>query len=203
MSGWVKIPEEWWEREEIERLPADVVLFHQTALAYMARHSTDGRVPPSAVRKFWPVDDTESTIALLVTEGHWQPFSGGWFIRGWETFVLSAAEVEHRRAVSRQTSERYRRHKAGDHSMCDRCSQVRRGDDLSRDTSSDASVTTSVTPPPIRTDPTRRGGEGRGSAADSAGAPSARTLLTNHAFNPDPECCALPQENPVHAEDVA
>jgi hypothetical protein len=194
MSGWVKVPEEWFDQEAIERLPAEVVLFHLTALAHTARHSTNGRLPSTAVRRLWPVTDPDASVALLVTDGHWSPYSGGWFLRDWQTFVLSAEEVEHRRELNRVRQERYRRHMLGDHSMCDRCSAVKAANAL-RDASQDALVTPSVTPPPNRTEPTRRGGEERGAAADSAGAPPARPA---HEFNPLADCCPLPPEHPCH-----
>lgn len=200
MSGWVKIPEEWIEQEAIERLPAEAIVVHLSALAYVARHSTDGRLPTTATRKLWPVEDLAAMVALLVTEGHWQPFSGGWFIRDWSTFVLSATEVERRREDGRQRTERWRRHKLGDHSMCDRCQAVKGTRDASRNASGDMSGDG----PPIRSAPTRRGGEERGPAPDSAGAPPALSRVPPpHPFDPGAECCPLPPENPCHLGQTA
>jgi hypothetical protein len=190
VSGWVKVPEEWFEQENIERLPAEAVVFHLTALAHAARHSTNGRLPSSAIRRLWPITDSDATIALLITDGHWSPYTGGWFLRDWQTFVLSAEEVEHRRELNRVRQERYRRHTLGDHSMCDRCSVVRAGN-----ASQNALATPSVTRPPYRTEPTRRGGEGRWAAPTSAGATAA---LSVHEFNPLADCCPLPPEHPCH-----
>ena len=191
MAGWVKVPEEWLDDPEIEQIPADVVLLHLTALAHTARHSTNGHIPTSAVRKLWPTVDLGDAIGQLVEASLWQPVATGWYIPEWETFVLSATEVERRRADGRQRTERWRRHKLGDHSLCDRCS-AKRGD-ASRNTSGDS--------PPNRSAPTRRGGEEERTEAGSAGAPPARSV-DPHPFlmdNEDLECpCHLPPENPAH-----
>src|SRR5919107_591781 len=73
MSGWVKIPEEWLGGPAIERLPAEGILFHFTALAHTARHSTNGQLDSMAVRKLWPVAEPAKVIGRLVAEGHWTP----------------------------------------------------------------------------------------------------------------------------------
>lgn len=198
MSGWIRVPEDWFATEEIERLPAELVVFHLSALAESCRYMTDGRVTARAIRRLWPVDDTDAVIQELVTAGLWQPIDGGgWHIRDWRTFLLSATEVEHRRAQSRETSERYRRHKQGDHSLCDRCS-AKRGD-KSGDTSRDLSVTS---PEPIRSAPTRRGGEGaEGGGPSPAAAGSAATrAMPTHPWTG--ECCALPDIHPIHVSDA-
>lgn len=195
MSGWVKIPETWFEDDVVDAMTGDAILLHLSALADCARNLRDGRLPSRALRRLRMVDDTDAMIRELVTAGWWAPTEDGWFLRDWETFILSAAEVEHRRSASRETSERYRRHKAGDHSMCDRCAAV-------RDASRDKSVTSSVTvPDPIRSDPKGRGEE-RPDAGSPGGSPApaeARALpLPAHCHTGD--CCALPDIHPVHQE---
>jgi hypothetical protein len=193
MSGWVKIPEEWLDDPKIEHLPADVVLLHLTALAHCARHSSNGLVDSLAVRKLWPIENLGEAVKRLVDEGLWLEVATGWYVPDWKTFILSADEVEHRRELGKVRQERYRRHTSGDHSMCDRCSYI-------RNASRDASETPSVTPPPNRSDPTRRGGEGGDGAAGSAGAPPAHRIEP-HAYNLDEgdECpCGLPLEHEAH-----
>lgn len=201
MSGWVKVPEDWFSSEAVERLPAEVVLFHLSALAESGRHRRDGFVPVGWMRRLWLVDDPHSVVRELVTNGWWQPTEGGWLIRDWRTFLLSAAEIEHRRSVSRESSERYRRHKAGDHSMCDRCSAVRDASrDLSRDKSGDKSVTS---PDSIRSDPKgRRGEEGAGSVSADAEPTAATKRPPPHNYNPSGDCCPLPPHHPVHAQSL-
>lgn len=209
MSGWVKIPETWFDEESVERMPADVVLVHLSALAYSGRQLLNGRVPRQAVRKLWPAPDLEGAIQQLVTEGHWVPTAVGWQIRDWRTFLLSAEEIEHKRQTSRESSERYRRHQAGDHSLCERCAWVKARDksrQLSGDTSSDESVTL---PEPNRSEPKgRRRGEGGATAPADAGpsAPSdAEQRLGLACHPPSADCCAFADwpEHPIHRQAVA
>jgi hypothetical protein len=165
MSGWVKIPETWFEDETVEQIPSAAIVLHLSALADSARHLRDGRVPSRALRRLWP-DDMPAMVEVLLAAGWWEPTEGGWHIPEWRSFILSADEIERKRADSRESSERHRRHKAGDHSMCDRCSFVKAGD---------SSPDTSVTPlrsEPLRSEPNRTEGEGRGRAVSDARPPS-------------------------------
>lgn len=160
MSGWIKLPEEWPEDERVEELGSDAAMLHLSALGNSARHLTNGRVPRRALRRLWPVEDIEAAVAKLVDLEFWKPDDdGGYEIVDWPKYLLSSDEIEKRREVDRIRQTRKRRHDAGDHSMCDRCSYVRNNPRTSRDTSRD------VTPPepylsdPNRTDP--QGGEVR------------------------------------------
>lgn len=197
MSGWVRIPETWFEDEAVEGMSTEAIVLHLSALADCARHARDGRLPRRALRRLWPCDDQSSRVTELVIAGWWDPRNDGWYLVDWEDHILSAVEIDRRRATSRESSERYRRHKAGDHSMCSRCSAVR---DQSRDASRGGSRDRSVID--LRSDPTRRGGEEeRGGSADSAGAPPARRLPSPHAFGSD--CCPLPPQHPIHEQPQA
>ena len=195
MSGWVKIPETWFEDDAVDSMTGDAVLLHLSALADCARNLRDGRLPSRALRRLRLVNNAEAVVRELVTAGWWAPTEDGWFLRDWETFILSASEVEHRRSVSRESSERYRRHKAADHSMCDRCSAIR---DSKRDASRDKSVTV---PDPIRSDPKGRGEE-RPSTGSPGGSPASaeshKLPLPTHRHTGD--CCPLPDIHPVHKE---
>lgn len=200
MSGWVKIPDSWLESDEVERLGSEAVMLHLSALSYSCRHGTDGKIPDSALRRLWPVSDLETVIKVLAEAGEWQRTDVGWFLPDWQLHLLSRQEVEHRRQVSRETSERYRRHKAGDHSLCERCSFVRAAGDTSGDTSGDLSVTSLGTP---RLDSTRnvvreerRDGEGDGPGSANA---------AHEPIEENGTCslCNLPLHHPNHAKGVA
>lgn len=167
MSGWVKIPDNWVESDKVEGLGAEAVMLHLSALSLCSRQGSDGHVPRRALRRLWQAPDIDQATARLEAAGEWQPTAVGWFLPNWNIHLLSADEVDRRRELSRVTSERYRRHKAGDHSMCDRCAAVKAGD-ASRDKSRATSVTSLVTP---RLDSTRSdSGEERGESADRLGA---------------------------------
>lgn len=173
MSGWVRTPEEWFEEPRIEDVGADAAMLHLSALAYCSRHLTNGHLPFRALRRLYPVADPDREVRALTEAELWEATQSGWFIVDWANHILAADEVAHRREQSRTSSERYRRHKQGDHSMCDRCSAVRqRVSDPVTDAVSD--------PPPTRSDPIRPEGEERrkerergGSASSGGSAPLA------------------------------
>lgn len=169
MSGWVKIAAEWLDREEVEKMSADDIVFYLSALSYSCRLTLDGDVPARAVRHLRPVDDVDATIDRLVAKGWWTPLDAGkrWHMPAWNDFLLSKEEVDRRREQTRVTSDRYRRHIAGDHSICrpQSCPVARA--DKSRDASPKQSV---MNPGPVRNgpdrpDPRREGGEGGASRA--------------------------------------
>jgi hypothetical protein len=202
MSGWVKIPETWLEDQDVEELSSDAILFHLSALAHSARHLRNGFVPERALRRLWLVPDPDAVLEALVKAGWWEAAEGGWHVANWRTFILSAEEINHKREVSRESSERYRRHKAGDHSMCDRCSVVKAGDK-----SRDASVTF---PDPIRlrSDPTRRGEEreGHGNAHSPGGSHAAEdgeTTTPNVPRRYGQDCDCTPAGKSADGECIA
>lgn len=199
--SWIKLPDVWLEDDDIERLGADAILLHLTALGYSSRHGTDGHVPTSALRRLWPAADVSAAVRALEEADQWEPNDDGWFLPHWRVHLLSKAEVEHRRQQSRETSERYRRHKAGDHSLCDRCAFIKRGD-ASGDVSRDTSVTPLVS---LRLDSSRNEvRETRRASADdpatAAAAPAVRQ--DEHAYLSDGygscDTCSLPAAHPMH-----
>ena len=205
MSGWIKIPDNWIENHKIEELGAEAVMLHLSALSLCSRQGSDGHLPSSALRRLWPCTDEDTAVKQLEAAEEWQRNDEGWFLPNWNVHLLAADEVERRREISRTTSERYRRHKAGDHSMCDRCAAVKAGD-ASRDTS----VTTSVTRTrnaTTRLDSERsseeRGEVENGADPDGAAAPLGRAT---HAVDWDVDTngylclCGLPARNPVHTD---
>lgn len=169
MSGSVKVPAEWFERDDVEQVGADAAMLHLSALAYAARHLTNGHIPARKLRRLWPTD-VDSAVEALTTAGWWEAAEDGFLIADWHTFILSSDEVDHIRRQTRERVERHRRHKAGDHSMCDRCSFVRRGNGVSNGVSNGVGNAPSE---PNRTEPTLREvrrGEEVGGAMRSAGA---------------------------------
>ena len=118
MSGWVKTSVDWFEDPQVEELGAEAAMFHLSALAYTARHFTNGRLPTRALRRLYPVPDLDASVKVLVAAGKWQPVEDGFLIVEWRCHTLAADEVERVREQSRITSEWYRRHQNNDHSMC-------------------------------------------------------------------------------------
>lgn len=200
MSGWVKVPADWFGDDGTEDRSAEAIVLHLSALADCARHLRDGRVPVRVLRRLWPVSNLSEVVRELADAGWWAEAADGWEIVDWQTFILPADEVEKKREDNRVRTERWRRHQAGDHSMCERCQFVKNAArNASRDAAHDATVTS------LRSDPIRPGGSERGEAAPggSAGAPPARPAgaeLPLPAHAPTGDCCALPDIHPVHRE---
>jgi hypothetical protein len=182
MSGWVKTSVDWFEDPLVEEIGADAAMLHLSGLAYCARHLTDGHLPTRALRRLYPVADLDASVKTLVEADKWQPIEGGFLLVEWADHILSADEVDRMREQSRISSERYRRHKNNDHSMCDRCSYVRKHGDAVTD-----AVTDSVNDaPPVRTDPLRTEGEERGGEEETGSSASSDGSAPLAASSPPP-----------------
>lgn len=179
MSGpSVQIPTSWLQDDDLEDLGGDTVMLMLTALAYCADQLDDGWVARRRLRKLWPVEDLEDSIARLTKAGEVDDQGERVLFVNWRDFILPAEEVDEIRASSRERSQRSRRHKRGDHTMCrpSYCDAARNAQQ-SRD--GDVSVRVSdglpIRTDPTRTDPTpREGRTGREKASQqggSAGAP--------------------------------
>jgi hypothetical protein len=125
--SWVKIDDSFFDDDRIEDLGADALAVHLSALASCARRASDGRLPIRELRRLYPVGDIDAAVVRLTTAKLWQPIGDDAFeLVDWFEHVLSREEIEARRKYSRATSERYRRCRAGDHSLCERCWYVRK-----------------------------------------------------------------------------
>lgn len=186
MSGpSVKIPADWLDSDTIEDLGGDTVVLMLTAFGWSARQTTNGVVPRRQLRKLWHVDDVDDAVDQLIKAGEVEDRGADLYFVNWRDFILSQDEVDQARAGNRERSERSRRHKRGDHSMCrpDWCRAASRSRDESRDGHGTVRVSDGH---PIRSDPTRpdrkggEDGEGEGSpdaSGGSAGAsPAAATV---------------------------
>lgn len=170
MSGSVKVPADWFERDDVDAVGAEVAMFHLAALAYSARQLTDGAISRRQAHRLWADDDLGRATIALESVGWWEPVEDGWQIQDWNTFILSGAEVDKIREEWRTRQERKRRHDRGDHSMCDRCWWIRaHKDEMSRSESPRESRRESLRESrpsdPNRTEPKVRGSE----AGDEAG----------------------------------
>lgn len=193
MSGpSVQMPTSWLQSDELEDLGSDTVMLMLTALAYCADQTDDGWVTRRRLRKLWPVDDLDESIGRLAKVGEVEDHDERVFFVQWRRFILSEEEVDEIRAGNRERSQRSRRHKRGDHSMCRPAyCNAARSREKDRDATRDSDGTVRVSDGlPYRPDPTRppgRGGRGEGTQAGSAGAPPATgpsddTPLVPHDF---------------------
>ena len=192
MSGSVKVPGEWFERDDVEAVGAEAAMLHLSALGYSARHLTNGMIANRQLRRLWPTEEAvHKVVTTLVEAGWWEPVDDGWLILDWHTFILDASEVERLRAKNREYVERHRRHKRGDHSMCERCSAVRHGASkgMSKGLTQDLSKGLSKGDP-NRTEPKVRGEEDGAGEAVSAGLASLPEIETP-AAPPSAEYAAM------------
>lgn len=101
---------------ELER---GVRLLHVEALAWSARHRTDGVVSEAALRRFTDEPDVVAAAQALVDVGLWSETDDGWQLP-WDQ--LKAADAARIQAGNRARWEKYKerqaRHRADDHSMC-------------------------------------------------------------------------------------
>jgi hypothetical protein len=174
VSGSVKVPGEWFERDDVEAIGAEAAMLHLSALAFSARQLTDGRISNRQLRRLWPTEEAvHKVVTTLVEAGWWEPVDDGWQIAEWHDFILSSDEVAKVRSSWRDRKERQRRHERDDHSMCDRCAAVRNKSrsESRRDTSSDSRVESRPSEP-NRTEPKERGSE-RGAVAAVYDGPAA------------------------------
>ena len=112
MSGWVKTPVDWFERDDIEalgargRTPAPL-------RACVLRAPAHGRAGTEAqLRRLWPVLDQGRCVDALMSAGAWEDAGDDYFIPGWHEHILASEEVAHIREQTRARVERHRRHKA-------------------------------------------------------------------------------------------
>lgn len=185
--SWVKLSDDWFEEPHVEDIGADAAMLHLSALAYSARHSTDGVVPRRALRRLYPIDDADTMITTLVDAKLWEPTSAGYLLNDWSEHILSADEVTRIREQNRIRQDRLRRHNNGDHSLCSSCWYVRNraSHAVTDGVTEGVGVGVSSTPRPdsTRLDSTRSdsGGEsraGEGRQASCASAPHARLPRT-------------------------
>jgi hypothetical protein len=154
------------EDPRLIELPRDVRYMHIEALAWAGEHKTDGAISRAALRRLTDQGDAALAAASLVSAGLWRSTDAGWEIVGYLDSQISAQDAERITDANALRNRRYRQHRLGDHSLCERCPAVRAN--ASRDASSNASRDDS------RLDSTRRlSPSGEEEAREAASSPVA------------------------------
>ena len=186
---WAKLSDDW-DTHPTLFVSRSARLLHVEALTFSMRHATDGQVPTGALRRIGDSLDPESDAAELVASGAWEVAEKGWRLVALLDDQPTAEEQAEKRADARTRAERHRRHRKGDHSMCDRCAfvtrPVTRDERVSHDPPS--------RPDPTRPDPARRAGggeEGAGSTSTSAKATDEEPPMAKEKHHHGPGCCGL------------
>lgn len=172
---WLRFTDTVAERPVWEQLGTDAFMLHVAALGYSNRHSADGRLTRSQVRRLLWLDDPLEVAARLVAAGVWETDDDAFVMVDDLADQLDSDEVARMRENNRIRTKRSRLHRQGDHSICDPryCqhykaagqTQVR---DTSRDGSRDRNRDVSHHPNPSRPVPSRPVGtrDGKGTEDD-------------------------------------
>jgi hypothetical protein len=153
---------------------------HVDALCWSNRRLLDLLIPKRDVRRFAETADPDAAISGLVAKGWWEDRGEAWYVGlVFPEWQQERADVERRQEAAAQRSRRWRKHRLGDHSLCDpaRCKPVDNSQNGREPaTSANANVTRDVThgvtrdvtpllPNPAHPIPTKGGmGMGRGAA---------------------------------------
>lgn len=152
---WVKIDDAAFDDPRLLTLDRGVRLLHLEALAYSARHLTDGGIPRAALPRLTDQGDLVNAAKALVAAGLWEEADDGWRLVFLQKDQRGREEVEAYREAARQRSARNRQRKAlhdqDDHSLCDYCAAKKR----SRERSGEATANVRTTDP---TRPSPKGG---------------------------------------------
>ncbi|WP_169541933.1 hypothetical protein [Nocardia jiangxiensis] len=94
-------------------------LFYIELLMWANEQQTDGFVMRAALKHATDISRPAQAAQRLVKSGALEEVDEGWIIVRFFDDQLSSEEVTKRSEMSRATTERNRRHKAGDHTKCD------------------------------------------------------------------------------------
>lgn len=171
---WVKLDDNALDDPRLLNLARGEVLMALEGLAYSNRYLLDGRLPREALRKITTEPDLEAAAAHLVAAGIWKATDEGWQILWLLDDQPKATVVEEERKAARGRSQRHRererKHRNGDHTLCDsaKCWVLRAGE-RSGERTNERSAPHPVPPRPARDEKDKETGDpGAASAAIAA-----------------------------------
>lgn len=208
---WTRLGDNFYDRPDLGRVSRSARLLFVEMLVYCNRELLDGAFPAYMLRRVCDDPDALDLLAELETAGvvtaegddvlrvDWTDQEDGDVVRG-----------RRERDAARQKRYRLRQelHRSGDHSQCDarHCKGV-----TSNVTRNDPSHVTGVVTPSLP-DPTRPVPKGQGTGtgvqpasadappADAVDEAVARWGRPAHPYTG--ECCALPDQHPLHAHQA-
>lgn len=102
---WVKIPDDFTEREEVQAIGLEAMATHLAALCYSNHNLTDGRIPETKARTLMASDDPRAVVRRLVEAGWWTETDSGYQLVYLLDLQPSAAKVvEKREATARRVA---------------------------------------------------------------------------------------------------
>ncbi len=132
-------------------LPRGVRLVHVEAIAYAARHHTDGTISRAALRRLTDEPDAEAAAALLAAAGIWQQTNAGWSL-DWSG-QIAAEDAAHITVKNRAKWRGQKRHERDHHGdWCPKSCGVRSDSpaDIPHDFSADSTRPLSDLTEPVR-----------------------------------------------------
>ena len=172
--SWLKVSDRALAEPRFTRVSRDARLLHLEAMAWtMAYGDGDGSMARHSLRRATDANEPEALATELVEAGLWTGTDDGWQVTFMLDDQLSPDEIARQRAFNRTRQARYRRHSAGDHSMCEArfCNAVR-----------NAVNNGAVTTP--RLDPTRPQGGTKVEARSAASADAPAASLARRKKRP-------------------
>ncbi len=92
--SWVKIDDEFPDHKKVASLSNDAFCLHVTAMCWVAKWQTDGKLPSKLLGKLaWRCQDPASAASELVTSGVWETTPEGWEIHDFLEYNPSKAQI--------------------------------------------------------------------------------------------------------------
>lgn len=161
--SWLKVDDRALAGPVLGRVSRDARLMHIEALAWSMSYDGTGVVPKASLRRATDAEDVHALAAELVAAEIWTATDDDYQIVFMLDDQTTPEEMERQKEYARQKAARQRRHRVGDHSMCDpRFCRVKASESPVA-----SPVTSPVTSPvnhhtPTRPDPTRPKGGSKG-----------------------------------------
>lgn len=166
---WTRLSDDFYDRPEMLSVSRDARLLHSEAMVWCNRMTTNGKIPPAALRRISDAEDIPALVDELSAAGIWTATEDGQWQLDWsdqESAEEVHARAEYRAATQKRYRERKARHERGDHGACDPrfCKSAVTGNA----TSNKHGYETPSRPVPSRRD------RGQGADRHGAGAPAGR-----------------------------
>lgn len=104
--AWARLDDSFYDHPKVltiwHRRP-DALGLHMRAIAYCARHETDGHISALAVMALSPLQsDREQQVTALIDAGLWYEQDGNYLIHDYLDYNLSRNEIAARRSRDRE-----------------------------------------------------------------------------------------------------
>ena len=101
------------EDERLLRLPRGIRLLYLEALVWCKAHRSDGRIPPTALRRMTDEPDERAAAGQLVEAGLWRMEADCWVISDYGRHQMTRDRVERKEARAREARDRYEEGRPG------------------------------------------------------------------------------------------